>query len=132
MAFLPAEVSQGDRRSWSVYACPHPPEPHATLASLELTRASPQEAGDLSVSPTFERLMCSHLVSRHSQVCQVANTDGKHIVRCRQANTDQWLLVKGSAFEIVKLTQKLGMFTNRRLESVKSLVEYFNLVMIKY
>lgn len=64
VALVPAEVSQGDRRSWSVYACPHPPEPHATPASLELTGASAQEAEDLSVSATSERLMCSHLVSK--------------------------------------------------------------------
>lgn len=44
VAFLPAEVSQDDRQSWSGSACQHSPEPHAILASLDLTRASPQQA----------------------------------------------------------------------------------------
>lgn len=44
VASHPAEVSQGDRRSWSARTHPRPLEPHATLASSELTEAGLQEA----------------------------------------------------------------------------------------
>ena len=59
-----------------------------------------EDAEDLSVSPTFERPVYSHLVSKHSQVGQAANTDGKHIMRWE-------LLVKMRTFENGKADTKV-------------------------
>ncbi|KAK5870246.1 hypothetical protein PBY51_024899 [Eleginops maclovinus] len=60
--FLTAEVSQGDRRSWSVYAGSHLPQPHATRFIQADSRAGPQDAEDLSVS-----LSASHVFTPHQK-----------------------------------------------------------------
>lgn len=67
--YLLTEVSQGDRRRWSLYACLHPPKPDARQPhwSWQESTVNWEVAKHLSFSPNFESSH-DHTLSGHPQV----------------------------------------------------------------